>query len=143
MTTRTVSFLLAMGLLATACGSSNTGIEIEDPWGRAAPSVATNGALYLRLVNGGDADRLLQADSDACAALEVHTSVMDDGVMRMQKIDGGVEIPAGGETSLEPGGMHLMCIDKQVDFIAGTTVSVTLDFATAEPQTIEIEIRDS
>ena len=40
--------------------------------------------------------------------IDVHKMSMVDGVMNMEAVDGGLDIPAGGSVSLEPGGIHLM-----------------------------------
>jgi copper(I)-binding protein len=87
-------------------------------------------------------DTLVGATTDACGTVEFHTTVMSDVVMKMQMVEGGIEIPAASSVSLEPGGLHAMCIDKQVDFAAGERIEMTLDFANAASQTIEIEIRE-
>jgi copper(I)-binding protein len=106
------------------------------------PSAAANGAFYLTLDNGGEADTLVAASTEACGAVEFHTTVMADGLMKMQMIEGGVDIPAEGSVRLEPGGLHVMCVDKQVDFAPGEKIELTLGFASADSKTIEIEIRD-
>lgn len=142
MMKRITPIVLACGLLAAACGGSDGGIEVKDPWGRTSPRVAVNGAFYMILDNGGEADTLLAASSDACGAIELHTTVMSDGVMKMQMVEGGIAVPSEGSVALEPGGLHVMCIDKQVDFVIGEKISLELDFETGDSQTVEIEIRD-
>jgi copper(I)-binding protein len=141
MMKRIAPVALALGLLAASCGGSG-GIEVSDQWGRTSPKAAENGAFYLTLDNGGEADTLVAASTDACGAVELHTTVMTDGVMKMQMVEGGIDLPADGSVSLEPGGLHVMCIGKQVDFVAGEMIELTLDFAIADSQTIELEIRD-
>lgn len=138
---RFVAMALALGMLATACGSSGA-LEVKDQWGRPSPMAATNGAFYMILDGGDEADTLVGATTDACGTVELHTTVMSDGIMKMQMVEGGIEIPADGSVSLEPGGLHVMCIDKQVDFVEGEKIELTLDFANADSKTIEIEIRD-
>lgn len=138
---RITPLVLALGVLAASCGGSG-GIEVSDQWGRTSPMAAANGAFYLTLDNGGEADTLVAASTDACGTVELHTTVMTDGVMKMQMVEGGIDIPADGSVRLEPGGLHIMCIDKQVDFVAGQKIELTLDFANADSKTIEVEIRD-
>lgn len=88
------------------------------------------------------ADRLVSAYASVCGATELHQTIMEDGVMKMQQADDGIEIPAGGEAVLEPGGYHVMCIDKDVEFKVGDIIPVTLTFETAEMQTVDAEIRE-
>ena len=139
---RTTPIVPACGLLAAACGGSDGGIEVKDSWGRTSPQAAGNDAFYLTLDNDGEADTLVAATTDACGTVELHTTVMEDGVMKMQMVEGGIAITSNGSVSLEPGGLHVMCIDRQVDFVAGAKLNLTLDYETAESETVEIEIRD-
>lgn len=119
-------------------------LEIVDLYGRAAPSAQPTGAFYMLIVNGTDAEERLQSASiDACGTVELHEMIMDGDVMKMNEVEGGeIVIPAGDAVSLEPGGLHVMCIDKTGEFVAGDTVAVTLNFATAGTMTMDAEIRD-
>lgn len=74
--------------------------------------------------------------------VQLHATIMSDGVMTMEHLPDGIEIPAGSQVSLEPGGMHVMCMDKQVDFNAGDSIELDLVFESADPMTVEAEIRD-
>ena len=134
---------MAFALLAGACSSSGSdGITVEDPWGRSSPKVAANGAFYM-ILHGSDVDdRLISADADVCGATELHQTIVTDGVMMMQPAEGGIDIPAGGEAVLEPGGYHVMCINKAAEFVVGDIIPVTLGFETADPQTVNVEIRE-
>lgn len=135
--------VVALALLAGACSSSGSGgIVVDDPWGRSSPVVANNGAFYMTLKGTDVADRLVSAYASVCGATELHQTIMEDGVMKMQQADDGIEIPAGGEAVLEPGGYHVMCIDKDVEFKVGDIIPVTLTFETAEMQTVDAEIRE-
>jgi copper(I)-binding protein len=133
---------LATALIAGACGSSDDGIVVEDPWGRTSPQVAANGAFYMVLNGGEEADRLVAADADICGTTELHQTIMNDGVMTMQPAEGGIEIPANGEAALEPGGYHVMCIGKTEAFAVGDVIPLTLTFEIAGPQTVDAEIRE-
>ncbi len=139
----TVALLLA---LLAACGSQAQGphIEITDAWGRPSPKVATAGAFYMTIRNtGSEDDALIGADSDACGTVELHESYKTpEGAMGMRPVAGGkIVIPAGETVELKMGGLHIMCIDKQVDFTPGTKVSITLHFEKSGDIPLEIEIR--
>jgi hypothetical protein len=137
------AIVLALTLLTGACsGSGGDGIVVGDPWGRSSPAVANNGAFYMTLKGADVHDRLLSAYASVCGATELHQTIMTDGVMKMQQADGGIEIPAGGEAVLEPGGYHVMCINKDVEFKVGDIFPITLTFESAEEQTVNAEIRD-
>ncbi len=136
--------LAAAVLLAAAGCAGGADIEVTDAWGRPSPSAASNGALYMMIANNTDSvDHLVAVSSSACGVAELHESIMSDGVMSMSPVgSAGIEIPAGGEATLEVGGLHVMCIDKQADFIAGDTYEVTLEFDKAGSLTVDVEIRE-
>ncbi len=134
---------LAVSLVAGACSSSgNDGIVVDDPWGRSSPMAANNGAFYMTIEGSDVDDRLVAAYASVCGATELHQTIVTDGVMRMQQAESGIEIPAGGEAVLEPGGYHVMCINKDVEFKVGDIIPVTLTFEIAEMQTVDAEIRE-
>ena len=143
-------FLLAVLLVtAVACnasGGDEAAITITDPWGRNSPAAAENGAFYMTLTNNSDSeDKLLSATTDACGMVELHEMYdKGDGVMGMRPVEGGsIQVPAGGSTELKPGGLHVMCMMKQVDFAAGTEIPLTLTFEKAGEMEITAEIRDN
>jgi periplasmic copper chaperone A len=142
-------FLLAVLLLtAVGCTSSSDeeAITIGDPWGRTSPAVAENGAFYMMLTNNSDADdALLSATTDACGMVELHEMYdKGDGVMGMRPVEGGtIPVPAGGNAELKPGGMHVMCMGKQVDFEVGTEIPLTLTFENAGEMVVTAVIRDN
>ena len=103
-------------------------------------SSGTTSAAYFVLHNHGtEADRLLAAETEAAAVVELHLSAIEDGVMRMRQVE-SIEIPARGMTRLEPGGYHLMLIDLNRELVEGDRLPVTLEFEGAGRQTIEVEV---
>ena len=67
------------------------------------PGVA-HGTLHNKTANEL---KLVAVDSDMFARIEIHTMSMDDGIMRMRRLD-GLALPAGETVPLKPGGLHLM-----------------------------------
>jgi copper(I)-binding protein len=142
--TKIVSLAIAMSLLLVACsGGGESSVTVEDAWGRTSPAAATNAAFYMEINGGAAADTLLSATSDACGLTELHISVMTDGVMSMQHVPDGIDISADETVMLEPGGLHVMCIDRQQEFLAGDSIPLTLQFAGVGTVDINAEIRDS
>lgn len=138
-----VVLVIAVALVASACSSGGgDGVVVEDPWGRTSPQVATNAAFYMVVKGGEDADRLVAVAAEICGSAELHRTTVTDDVAKMQQVEGGIEIPAGGEVALEPGGYHVMCIDKAEELKVGDTVTLTLTFENAASQTVDAEIRE-
>lgn len=141
-----LAVLLVTAVACTASGGDEASITITDPWGRTSPAAAENGAFYMTLTNNSDSeDKLLSATTDACGMVELHEMYdKGDGVMGMRPVEGGsIQVPAGGSTELKPGGLHVMCMMKQVDFAAGTEIPLTLTFEKAGEMEITAEIRDN
>ena len=141
--TRIGSVAIGLVVVLAACSSSSeSSVSVEDAWGRTSPAAATNAAFYMGIEGGSEADTLVSASSDACGMTELHISVMTDGVMSMQHLPDGITVPAGETVMLEPGSFHVMCIDRQKDFVAGDTVPLTLEFSGAGTVSVDAEIRD-
>ena len=134
-------------LTAVACNAGgDEAVTVTDPWGRTSPSVAENGAFYMMLTNNGNSDeKLLSATSDACGMIELHEMYdKGDGVMGMRPVEGGtIVVPADGTAELKPGGQHVMCMGKQVEFEAGTEIPITLVFENAGEMEVTAVIRDN
>ncbi len=140
LTAGLAALLLAAGP-ASAHGYKAGSIEIGHPWSRAMPPGARTGAGYLTLENkGAEADRLVSASSPAAADVSVHEMSMTDGVMTMRAIEGGLAIPAGGETTLAPGGLHLMLTGVKEPFREGQMVPLTLVFEKAGRVDVELKV---
>lgn len=60
-------------------------------------------------------------------------------MMRMRRVE-AIDIPAGGEARLEPGGLHLMFIDLTAPLKQGEAVPVTLLFAKAGEVALSLPI---
>jgi len=128
---RLAAAAIFLAAAAPALGQTAT-IRIENPWSRATPAGATNGAVYLTVENASDGeDRLTGASSDLAARTEIHEMNMANGVMKMREVADGLAVPGHGAVTLRPGGYHVMLIGLKNPLRAGETVALTLDFANA------------
>lgn len=67
---------------------------------------------------------------------------MGDMAMTMQELTNGLVIPAGGEVTLEPGGLHIMMLDLAAPLETGDTFDLTLNADDGESITVSVEVRD-
>ena len=113
------------------------GLNVRHAWTRQSPMMDLAGAAYLVIHNNSDVDdSLIGASSPVAEVVEVHLRSMDDeGLMSMQQVQ-EVPIPAHGDAVLKPGSYHIMLINLVEPLTEGTEVEISLEFATAEPQTI-------
>ncbi|MBU8540726.1 copper chaperone PCu(A)C [Falsiroseomonas tokyonensis] len=116
-------------------------IRAEAGWSRAAGAGRT-GAGYLTLRNGGAADRLVSARAEIARAVELHTHMHDNGVMRMRPVE-AIEVPANGSVTLEPGGMHLMLLELKRPLNQGDQVPVTLVFERAGEVQLQLAVQSA
>jgi hypothetical protein len=135
--------IAAVAVVAAAgCSSDPQGVTVEDAWGRPSPAAAANGAFYMTIVGGSEADTLTSASSEACGTTELHETTMTDGAMSMQPVAGGIPVPADGTVTLEPGGLHVMCLDVGDGFVVGDSVSLELTFTVSGEMAVSAEIRE-
>jgi len=113
-------------------------IVIRDEWIWAAPTSQKMTAAYMVIENHGSNEiDLVSASSDAARVVELHKMELEDGFMRMRKID-SIKIPDGGIAELKPGGYHLMVIDLNKELKEGDKVSMTLQFTQDIKKTIAL-----
>ncbi len=116
-------------------------IHISNPWTRATPKGASNGAGYLTVTSAASApDRMICAGSDGAASCQLHSMTMDNGVMKMRPVEGGLEIKPSESVTLKPGGFHVMLVDLKHPLEAGKTVEVTLQFEKAGTVKVELPV---
>lgn len=113
-------------------GSARIGdIVVEGAWTRQAPPSSKVLGGYASITNTGTAsDRLVAAKAAFSKRVEVHEMKMDNGVMKMNAVAGGLEIKPGETVELKLGSFHLMFMEATSPK-AGETVPVTLVFDTA------------
>ena len=138
-------------LFAAACGAPiqqettrdavAAEVLVRDAWAAPTPAGVDVGAGYLTISNGtGGDDRLLSATSPRAQRVEVHEMSMDGAVMQMRPV-AQVEIPAGQDVQLAPGGMHLMFYGVAAPFAEGQEIPIQLNFETAGTIDVSLPVR--
>ena len=118
-------------------------LEIEHPYARATPPNAPVSGGYMTIRNTGtEADRLLTGEAAFAERVEVHEMAMEGDVMKMRQLADGLEIPAGGEVVLKPGGFHVMFIGIDSQFKPGETRKATVVFEKAGAIELEFQVED-
>lgn len=116
-------------------------LAVDQAWARESPPTVTNGAAFMTITNRGTStDRLMSADAEVSERVELHTHLMDQGVMRMRQVD-SIELKPGEVTELKPGGLHVMFIGLKAPFKAGQQVPVTLRFERGGNLEIEVPVK--
>jgi len=127
---------------AETAAAQTEGIAIHDPWLRQPPPSAQVSAGYLQIDNpGAQADRLVAVETDAAERVEIHQMEEVGGVMRMREVEDGLEVPAGGQVALQPGGYHLMLMGAREGLEAGQQVEAVLVFERAGRVDVTFDVR--
>lgn len=110
-----------------ACGAKSSGVvEVRNAWIPAAPPAATVLALYAEIVPGRD-DVLVGINTPNAASAELHESREEDGRMTMRAVP-RLELKAGQNVALAPGGLHGMLMGPREPVPAGASIPVTFTF---------------
>ena len=130
------ALVLVSATLSTTSGRASDyrigPMVVAQPWARATPKGASTGAAYMTITNTGSApDRVSCVSSDASAECQIHIMAIENGVMKMRRIEGGLEIRPDETALFKPSGMHLMLVHLKHPLDQGKTVKTTLKFDNA------------
>jgi copper(I)-binding protein len=117
------------------------GLLISRPWAKPSLAGVNTGAVFVTIRNEAqEPDRLIAAKGDLAAKIELHTHVQENGVVRMRRLEGGIDLPAGKTVELKPGGLHIMLIDLKTPLQEGARPALTLVFEKAGELPIEVMV---
>ncbi len=116
-------------------------LVIKQAWSRATPGGAKVGGGYLTIENKGTtSDRLIGGSADVAGKVQVHEMSMNNGVMTMRPVEGGLLIEPGKTVKLTPGGYHLMLLDLKGPLKQGEKLPVTLEFERAGKVSVMFDV---
>ncbi|TAJ93219.1 MAG: copper chaperone PCu(A)C [Gammaproteobacteria bacterium] len=119
-------FLLLCQFQASAAAET---VMISNLRVKEAPPAATATAGYFSLHNHGSAEiELTSVTSTSFGGIELHRTVIKDGVASMQRQD-SIKVPAGGGVEFKPGDLHLMLFSPAREFRTGDTIEFVFHFA--------------
>ena len=143
ITTAAAGILLLMANAAFAHEYKIGNLEIVHPVARATLANAPVSGGYMTIRNSGDQpDILVGASVGFAGKVEIHEMKMDGDVMKMRELESGLEIPAGGEVVLMPGGYHVMFMQLQEQLVMGEKRPGTLQFKNAGELSIEFNVEE-
>ncbi len=113
-------------------------VRVFDAWARATILASRPGAAYLTIESAAE-DRLLGVTTPVAGHVMIHAVEKDGDVSRMKHIE-TLELPAGEQITLAPGGMHLMLMGLQDKLSEGTAFPMTLNFEKAGEITVDVSV---
>lgn len=136
------SILLALSLLFSVHLAANDGaITVNGAYARATPPNAPTSAIFMQMNNNSEQTvSLVSASTPAAGRVELHTMLMDGDVMQMRQVE-KIEVPAGKQVELKPGGLHLMLFDLANKFAEGEEVELTLVFSNGSQQQLTVPVK--
>ncbi|MEZ5889101.1 MAG: copper chaperone PCu(A)C [Xanthobacteraceae bacterium] len=121
-------FLCVLLLLASAVGPLEVSAQefkagslvISQPWSRNGRRRQSWRRLQMTITNiGTEPDRLIGGSLPQAGKFEVHEMRMENNVMTMRPLHGGLEINPGQTVKLAPGGYHVMFMQLKEPFKQG------------------------
>ena len=129
-----------LGLCALAIAADADRVSVVDPYVRLAPPNAMATGAFMVIRNAGERDvRVVRASNPASRITELHTHLHENGVMKMRPVP-AIDIKAGGEAVLKPGGLHVMLIDLKTPLQEGGRLPITLEFADGSSLRVEAPV---
>ena len=118
---------ISFGIAASAVAASalaEGALQVRDARAIATVPGQSVAAAYMTIASPSAA-RIVSAKSDAAESVQIHVMSMQDGIMRMRRLD-VLDLPVGREIRLAPGGIHLMFAGLKHPLRAGGTVELSL-----------------
>ena len=137
------SNLAAAGLLLLAsCDVRTTDpkVEVEKAWVQLPAVPGRPGAGYFTLMSNNDPTKLVSVTSPRAERIELHQTMLENGVARMRPAQDLV-FPDALRMVFEPGGRHAMLFGVDPALKPGDKIPLTFRFEPASPVTIEAEVR--
>ena len=134
----TMMFLINFEVIA----ATNSHLSLSSVQLRATAPGMSNSAAYVQITNQGSTpDRLITAKIEIAKRVEIHSMEMDNGVMRMRPVVGGLPIPAGETVKLAPGGLHIMLMGLTGHLAVGSQHEIVFAFEIAGEIRVEATVK--
>lgn len=128
-------------LVSTAVTAGHEHIQVSAAWSREVPPVSDVGVVYFTVSNHGHViDRLVGISTPKARKAEMHTSSMEDGVMKMRRLE-AIEVSPGEPAVFQPGGNHGMLMQLTSPLVKGERFPLTLQFERAGAVQVMVEVK--
>ena len=130
-----------LGLFMSA-SSWAANIEVSDQRVRSVSELSGSSAGYMTLLNKGIEPVFLESvDSDLAARTELHRYEQQGGVLKMVKLEKGLELSPGQRVQLVPGGDHIMLMGLKSKLQSGDSVDLTLHFSDGDAIDVKAPVK--
>lgn len=106
-------------------------VYVDQAYVRLSPNPDSPSAGYFTIHAGDAPVTLRDVMTDSAVKVEMHNSVMKDGVMKMEPLD-SVDVPAKATVRFSPGGRHLMLWNVNPQAVAAGKITFTMLFSNGD-----------
>ena len=116
-------------------------LEIRDPWIKNLPPSVPVRAGYMTIHNPqSKAVSIVSLSSDAFGSIEIHQTIAQDGMMRMEQVP-TLTIEPDSTVHLAPGGLHLMMMNPGKPTRIGDKIEILILFDDGSEQKLEMWVK--
>ena len=116
-------------------------LDISNAWIKNLPPAVPVRAAYMTLHNSSTKpQRIVSLHSTSFAAVEIHETVMHEGMMRMQQVP-ELQLNSGETVQLAPGGLHLMLIQPAEPTRPGEMHTIEIEFDDGSRQSLQLPVK--
>ncbi len=133
--------IVGAAFVTVVLASAGESLKAENAWVPWAPPGLKVHVAYMTIVNRGATDQVIvSAESTDYERIELHRSVIKNGVSTMQSID-EVRVPANGRVEFAPTGLHLMLIGPRRPQAVDGHVQIVLRLSGGEEVDVSAVVR--
>jgi copper(I)-binding protein len=128
-------------LLLVLPGSAFAELDIHSAWIKNLPPTIPVRAGYMTIHNAQThAIDIIAIRSDAFASVEIHQTIMLDGMMRMEPVP-ALTIEPDSTVQLAPGGLHLMMMHPTNPTKPGDVLEIIIELDDGSTQTLNMTVK--
>ena len=128
-------------LLLILPGSAVAELDIHDAWIKNLPPAVPVRAGYMTIRNAqAHAVSIIAIRSDAFASVEIHRTIAQDGMMRMEPVPILV-IEPDSSVQLAPGGLHLMMMNPAEPTKPGDVLKIGSELDDGSTQSLNMTVK--
>jgi len=115
-------------------------LDVRDPWIKNLPPSVPVRAGYMTIHNPqSEAVSIVSLRSDAFASVEIHQTIEQDGMMRMEQVP-SLKIEPNSSLQLAPGGLHLMMMNPSEPTRPGDLLEIVIVLDDGSEQRVDMQV---
>jgi len=132
---------LLLTLVLIFPGVASAELDIHNAWIKNLPPAVPVRAGYMTIRNAGaNAISIIAIRSDAFASVEIHRTIAEDGMMRMEAVPTLI-IEPDSTVKLAPGGLHLMMMNPAEPTKPGDVLQIVIELDDGSTQNLNMTVK--